>query len=219
MSFQTLVKNTIAYGILCIILCIISYIYVDRILAISMNMSINGGLIDSIFKLLDDIADPNTWAGIFVIVFLISLWKAFRKKHSQKLYVFTLALFIALAVASVLKFSLARYRPDLYLSEGLYGFHFFSMHSAFNSFPSGHVTLNFAGLLALGYVVNKKSFANVMLIIAIIIAISRILLDKHFLSDILAGMYIGIFSYLWARYLVELYFSKRQTSHSSQPNN
>lgn len=205
---SNLVQRTLIFGVLTAAFCVLSYELIDRLLAISVALQIpEGGNIRLIAELISQISEPNHWLVIFVLALCFSTGQFIAKKHHRGIYVFTLSLFIAIVVTTSLKMMLARYRPELYLTEGLYGFHGFSYQKAFNSFPSGHVALNFAGLLPLAYIVKNKNFTIFMLVICVMIAIARILLDKHFLSDVVAGAYIGIFSCLWARYFVMRYCS------------
>ena len=59
------------------------------------------------------------------------------------------------------------------------------------SFPSGHTIVAFAVVLAIGSFYTDWLMA--LLAVAILIAISRIILGMHFLSDVVAGAAIGIF--------------------------
>ncbi|WP_119343604.1 phosphatase PAP2 family protein [Facilibium subflavum] len=205
MQKRRLSKITLVYGIITAFLCLISYFFIDRILALFIQQNLlDYRFVYTIGKLLGKIFDPSVWAVVFIILFLCTMWQFFiLKKPNKRLYVFTLSLFIAIVVASILKYTLARYRPDLYLQYGQYGFHWFSRQHDFNSFPSGHAVLNFAGLLALGYFLNRKKCTYIFIALALIITLSRVMMDAHFLSDIFAGSYIGIFSYLWAKSLLE----------------
>lgn len=60
------------------------------------------------------------------------------------------------------------------------------------SFPSGHSSSSFAAAFAL--CLNNKKWGKVCLIIAGLIAFSRLYLFVHFPSDVLAGIILGIFS-------------------------
>jgi membrane-associated phospholipid phosphatase len=83
-----------------------------------------------------------------------------------------------------------------WIRDHAYGFHFFgggmfTGSDAAGSFPSGHAALAFAALLPLGMV-----FPRVLpwcLLGAVGEGILLILLNYHFLSDVLAGSLLGIF--------------------------
>ncbi|WP_440993364.1 phosphatase PAP2 family protein [Cysteiniphilum litorale] len=200
-NFKKLIKTTLIYGIVTFVICAISYIYFDRLLVTSISEQLQHNILIKLSNILSFIFDPNNWFVLFIILVIICIWQKIRGKLNPRLLVWTMSLFISIAVATVLKVTLARYRPELFLQDGLYGFHWLSHKRLFNSFPSGHATLGFAGLLGLAYLVQNKKFTVLCIIIALIITISRILSSEHYLSDVLAGVYIGVFSYLWAKAL------------------
>lgn len=72
------------------------------------------------------------------------------------------------------------------------------------SFPSGHTTSSFAAAVSI-FVYNKK-WGIPALILAVLIAFSRIYVYVHFPTDILAGTILGIFcalvaAFAWRKYL------------------
>lgn len=78
-------------------------------------------------------------------------------------------------------------------------------HSSF-SFPSGHTITAFAVATFLAIIFAKNRVASVVLLIgAVLVAMSRIYLLQHFLRDVIAGSFIGtglaigVF-YLFTRY-------------------
>ncbi|WP_440683024.1 phosphatase PAP2 family protein [Cysteiniphilum halobium] len=204
-NFQKLIKNTLLYGIITFIICALSYIYIDRLLVILISEQLQHNILIKLSNLLSFIFDPDHWFVLFIILVLICIWQKIRTKLNPRLLVWTVSLFISIAVATVIKVTLARYRPELFLQDGLYGFHWLSHKRLFNSFPSGHATLGFAGLLGLAHLVANKKFTVLCIIIALVITISRVLSTQHYLSDVLGGVYIGTFSYLWAKALVAQY--------------
>ena len=105
------------------------------------------------------------------------------------------AAFVFLSVAAsgltvdVVKAIAGRYRPSLYFSRGLYGFSPFSDHWAYNSFPSGHSQTAFAAMTALAAVAPPLRVPA--LILATMVAASRVLLAVHYLGDVTLGTWFG----------------------------
>jgi len=95
----------------------------------------------------------------------------------------------------VLKYSIGRYRP--YQNKGSHFFKPFTDVDA--SFPSGHSAVAFALITPFAYYYDSPS-SYALLIFPISTGISRILLDKHWTTDVLTGGLIG--------YLVGYYLTK-----------
>ncbi len=74
------------------------------------------------------------------------------------------------------------------------------------SFPSGHTSSAFACAIILAYYVKKVAVPSIIL--ACLIAFSRVYLTVHYPSDVLAGIVLGIISAVITIYLHKLY-SKR----------
>jgi len=75
-----------------------------------------------------------------------------------------------------------------------------------NSFPSGHTATGFAFFAFLAFLARKQSkFVQVLCVImAILIAYSRMYLSQHFLEDTIAGAFVGILAYLIAHLITTL---------------
>ena len=71
----------------------------------------------------------------------------------------------------------------IHLVEGV------TIHSE-NTFPSGHATTIFALATALALVLDKK-WQLLLLFMAIIVALTRVYLIQHFISDVIVGAVIG----------------------------
>lgn len=72
------------------------------------------------------------------------------------------------------------------------------------SFPSGHTAMGFAMVSAL-YSLKKWKSATVALVLASLIAISRLYLYVHYPTDILGGIIVGSLSGVLAYFLTKKY--------------
>ena len=86
-------------------------------------------------------------------------------------------------------------RPVTFISEN------FQVHiiqnvtmNRLHSFPSGHAAAAFTMALIISYMVNKKLWSFILPILALLVGYSRVYLAQHFLTDVFAGMCIGIVS-------------------------
>jgi len=111
------------------------------------------------------------------------------------------AAYVFLAVAAsglfvdIIKPVFGRVRPTLLFSDHLYGFTGIGAHSNHWSFPSGHSATAAALAYALSLLYPRLTPAWIAA--ALLVAFSRIALDQHYLSDVIAGLYFGVV-FAWA---------------------
>ncbi|MGZ5302682.1 MAG: phosphatase PAP2 family protein [Bacteroidia bacterium] len=85
---------------------------------------------------------------------------------------------------------------DIYLIEG------FKPYSN-NSFPSGHTASTFCLFTLLALFVANKKLGLLFLMLALMVAYSRIYLAQHYFIDTYIGAWIGVFS----AFIMYLYFN------------
>jgi membrane-associated phospholipid phosphatase len=103
-------------------------------------------------------------------------------------------LFTAIAVPSlfvtIIKRLIGRARPMVGGSLDPFLFSPFVWRADYAGMPSGHATTAFAVLVAFGTLWPR--YRTIVLIYALIIAISRVVVTAHYPSDVLAGALVGI---------------------------
>jgi len=92
----------------------------------------------------------------------------------------------------------AEHFPEIDLPQVL-GVHMHSSHS----FPSGHTTSVFAFFLSLAFLTKRKELHLLYLLLASLVAYSRIYLSQHFASDVLAGSFVGVVMTIVTLYIVD----------------
>jgi len=106
----------------------------------------------------------------------------------------SLAFLVSLAVASIIlhtvKIVLGRRRPRDELELNLYGFRPFHFDLQSDSFPSGHALTIFCVAVILSAMLPW--LALLWFALAIYLALTRVLLNSHFLSDVLVGAGTGL---------------------------
>ena len=133
-----------------------------------------------------------SYSGLGQVQFLASL--GFLLSPKTKYYVLPLLLTILVAglpVAQLLKALVPRDRPsNLAYAKPFEDFHF-------SSFPSGHTTTSFAVATML-FLITRQSKNSWMgwtaLIWASLVGVSRIYRGVHWPTDVLAGLFAGVFS-------------------------
>jgi undecaprenyl-diphosphatase len=138
---------------------------------------------------------------IFIVLSIILIVK--RKKIS--FYIFTLASALGIFLPQIIKSIITRIRPVSPLLE-----------ESYFSFPSGHATIATVFLISIILLflplIKDGLIRKISLILAIIlfplIAFSRIYLSVHWTSDIIAGIILGISSYIISNLIISIYNNK-----------
>jgi membrane-associated phospholipid phosphatase len=117
-------------------------------------------------------------------------------------------LFTAIAVpglfVTIVKRMIGRARPMVGGTLDPYLFSPFAWHAAFAGLPSGHATTAFAVLVAFGTLWPRAR--TILLIYALLIAMSRVMVSAHYPSDVFAGALVGMAGAV----LVRRYFAQRR---------
>src|SRR5438309_6007592 len=101
-------------------------------------------------------------------------------------------------VGEVIKWIVGRGRPFVGGQANPFNFEHFNGTEAYASFPSGHAVTSFA--LAFAVSALWPQARVVMIVYAVLIAISRLVLLAHHPSDVVAGALIGVIGAMIVRY-------------------
>ncbi|MBR1380531.1 MAG: phosphatase PAP2 family protein [Alphaproteobacteria bacterium] len=129
----------------------------------------------------------NNQNRISPIVFINDVLQKIR--GSYVFYIFCSCLGAGI-VAKVIKTVVGRFRPVFFEALDLTGFHPLSTEWAFNSMPSGHTTVSFAGLVMIGLLAPRYKWLTWGL--AVIIGFSRVAAGFHWPTDVILGAFIGM---------------------------
>ena len=130
-------------------------------------------------------------------------------------------LFVAVAVSGLLtdllRIIFGRARPGLLFRHNLYSFYFFQFSVNRWSFPSGHANSIFALATACYLVAPKGKYLYFP--IALLVALSRVVLGSHYPSDVMMGAYLGVLTtvYLKSFFLrrgIDIFPADRKTARS-----
>ncbi len=102
---------------------------------------------------------------------------------------FLLALIASGILTHLIKFIVGRARPNQSLDRFPWNFEIFNFHWHYHSFPSGHSQTLFASAVAFSFAFPKQ--AKWIYLLAASLAFTRVLLNQHFLSDVIMGSLIG----------------------------
>jgi undecaprenyl-diphosphatase len=138
-----------------------------------------------------------------IAVLLLAIATTLTARRMSQLVLAAIAVrfgFIFLAVGlpglfvTVIKRWIGRVRPS---ELGPFAYHPLSWDSAYASLPSGHSAAAFSALVAIGAIFPRAR--PVLWIYAITIAMSRVIVEAHFPSDVLAGAVVGAFGAVLVR--------------------
>lgn len=155
------------------------------------SKNIHSPTLDDIMLSITKIGNPYESLIIFLMLSIILISK--RKKIP--FYIFTVATNLGTVLPELIKNITERIRPEsFYLQETSF------------SFPSGHATISVVFLLSsflLFAPIIKNKFSRILfLIISVVIfptvALSRIYLSVHWTTDVIAGVFLGIFCFYFA---------------------
>ncbi len=139
---------------------------------------------------------------IFFILLVFNYHKPHPSRFQNMLILLTLSVMLTYLLKNDLKWIFSRYWPETFTHNNLswinnqaYGFQWFQGRpfqgsDITGSFPSGHSSIAFAMFSAIGFYYRK--FFIVSLLLASLEALSMVLFDYHFVSDVIAGACLGI---------------------------
>src|SRR4051812_28769882 len=116
------------------------------------------------------------------VLFIIRLWRM--------AVAFLACLAVASAILHAIKLVFGRRRPRDELEHEFYGFRFFHYDPQHDSFPSGHAMTIFCVAVVLSGAI--PALALLWFAVALYLALTRAVLNSHFLSDVFVGIAVGL---------------------------
>jgi membrane-associated phospholipid phosphatase len=140
---------------------------------------------------------PLVTAFVFVICGLVALLGHRLSRRGVAVAMSAVSLLATIIIKDQLKFAFGRTWPDTwgtgivsFVRDNVYGFHFFQSGTSFESFPSGHAAAT-AAVLSVVWILFPK--LRVICAIGVIaVDLGLVALNLHFLSDVIAGSFVGI---------------------------
>ena len=163
-----------------------------KIITLNMNNTLT-----NIFKAITFLGSTGfiiALCAIFLIVFIII-------KHKNKGFIVTSVLIISTVINNGIKLIIQRERPDVIKLVTEHSF----------SFPSGHTMASVSMYGILMYLVIRSNLNNklkivlstILGIIPILVAISRVYLGAHYITDVIGGIIMSTILLLVATYYID----------------
>lgn len=146
----------------------------------------NSPQFDYVFRYWTYLGDGIIWVPLFLYVLL------FKRDYF-------VAVLAALIICTALTHLLKRvvypneFRPIVALGEKVRVIQGYYMNRE-HSFPSGHTSTAFTLALLLASIIKKSFWVYFFPIIAFFVGYSRVYLAQHFVTDVLAGIFVGVVS-------------------------
>ncbi len=178
-----------------IIFCVYSYLYLDIAVASYFyeTKPFNG-----FFEVVTAFGKSKWYLIAFAIFFLLFRYIFRLREAANRFLYFFIAVGASGLIVDILKFVFGRARPKLFFEQGIYGIKFLGTEHLYFSIPSGHSATAFS--LGVGVALFFPRFALPAFAAAAIVAFSRVAITAHYLSDIVAGAYIGAVFAIWLKH-------------------
>jgi membrane-associated phospholipid phosphatase len=187
-------------GLLAFLMVLISIFFLDQ----GATQLLSEEQANQSYRVTRTLTDAGEAGPYFAIAILCSLGAWAYLKHNKTMspalaikleevrkwgLTFLYALIGSGLVVHLIKFVVGRARPNRSDSRSPWDFEFFTHNWHNHSFPSGHSQTLFTAAVALSFVWPK--YSKLFFVLAGLLAFTRILLNQHFLSDVIMGSYIG----------------------------
>lgn len=141
-----------------------------------------------VMKFVTHLGEPTLYLAAAGLVYLI--YRKRDREYVQKARFLIGSIVLSGIAVNLLKWVIGRYRPSEWIKNEHYGFDNFSfLEYTANSFPSGHATTAFAVGISLMLLFPKYRF--VLLTMTGIVALTRVVLYQHYMTDVMAGALVG----------------------------
>jgi len=170
-----------------VLIITISYLFID--LPVARFFHALSQETRDVFEWITKAGVSTTYLVVSFGLFIFFRWIRGNRLHADRALLFFSNVVLSGIVTNIVKFLVGRLRPKMFFERGLYGFDPFHIGYEFNSLPSGHATTVFA--IATTCSIFWPKYRIPFFIFAAIVALSRLVLTAHYLSDVLAGACVG----------------------------
>jgi membrane-associated phospholipid phosphatase len=205
-------KKYIGSFLLVLVMVIGSYCFIDAMIALAVKKiwTFNPRL--NIFSItIPDILFPIVCivTGIAWVSYLVLVRNGIYSIHTRFFLLIGSTVPATFLLKAVLKFVVGRINTRFWLLHHNYEhFHWFHGKGNYSSFPSGHMAVFTALVAALWSFYPRYRVAYLGMLIAL--ALTLILTNYHFLSDLIVGAYLGVLVHLGVLHAIRLWRNDRR---------
>ena len=175
-----------------------------------LNYGLGSSYLKDFFIGITDLGDSLWYFLFFFILFIVSYLMKILHIISNENYFYLkkfsifsfLYLLLVGLITQIIKHLVGRPRPNHSQEDGGFEFYFFTTESSFHSFPSGHSSTIIAITIILSLVIpNLRYF---FYFFGLLIALSRVVVEAHFFTDVIGGLLVAIAVYKFFNYFIKI---------------
>jgi membrane-associated phospholipid phosphatase len=187
-------KNQIIILLLTVLVTVFSYLYLDTGIALLVFRLIRRSyLLTQATSDIPDLLLPTvitltvlSWAAHFFLEH-----RGIQNQHTSFLRTCGTVLPVAFIAKAILQYVFGRPDPQIWLFYHQPAhFYWFRIDEGYGCFPSGHMTVFTALMMALSHYYSR--YRPILLGSLVLLGVALISTDYHFLSDVLAGVLLGM---------------------------
>src|SRR3989344_2720887 len=214
MDYQQLIFRSFCFFLLCAVLIVLSYFFLDaRVTTWSLIYPLGIFRLFAYFSRVVDILNV-----LSVLAILYALWvKSYRSlmKIENVFFAASVSFMIGIGFKTLTKIVFAR--QSLWYAEHCtwyhhlspYTFHWLKNEGLYQAFPSGHMTLSTAFLVVFWIAYPRVRW--ILMLILLGVAAGLFLNCYHFVSDVIAGDYLGSIVAVFTAYFFGLMDSQQNS--------
>ncbi len=168
-------------------LIVVSYLFIDKNLALFFNTL--SPQVHAPFLLIGKICCPVAWVLILPSIFFYIRFVLRKERKSRKVWFMSLALPLTILTCKLLELLLGKATPEWFFLHQETPFRFLEWNRSFHSFPSITSATIAALMVSLSCAFAKHRFF--LLVGGALLAFAPVVASACFLSDAIAGSYVG----------------------------
>lgn len=197
MTTQKLTRNYCFIAIALLIFAIISFNFLDSYIANSMHQQFTHDTwVYQTCAWIAKITSPSYVLYVMLAIIFLGAYAVLKDKYklAQQCAYIAVTYLLLFVVVSILKFTLARYRPAMMFDHQQYGLSWLNSDYLTTSMPSGHTSMNFAVIFPLLVLIyhQHKVLSWILIGYGTIVAISRVMMTAHYTADVAIGTALAL---------------------------
>jgi membrane-associated phospholipid phosphatase len=157
------------------------------------------------------------WFGAALFILWIQAAKGNRREIRARMFTILVGSILAILLGLIARALISWPPPARYPNLSIFFPGYLRAYTGNNSFPSLSTALY--GSLAMGiYSLHKPTGRLLWILVAVCVALPRMYVGGHYMTDVLAGLLLGLFGYTISRYFLEVrLISKSESLLESRP--